>query len=212
MPGRFSERPPEPDPVERLIELALFAPVGLAVSMGDWVAALAERGRNHVEGRIPAARIVGEMAVREGRRRAEKALGPLLHQAEEAASEWTRRARGESASARPTTPGSGAGASATSRATGGSSRHRNGDGDAGSSAASRPVSGGGRGAGGTGQAGVPSALQLPIPGYDTLSASQVVQRLEGLSAAELDAVSAYEQAGRARKTILTRVSQLRSAL
>ncbi len=51
---------------------------------------------------------------------------------------------------------------------------------------------------------------LPIPGYDTLSASQIVQRLPGLSPEELEAVRAYEQAGRARKTVLLRVAQLRA--
>jgi hypothetical protein len=57
----------------------------------------------------------------------------------------------------------------------------------------------------------PEADDLPIPGYDSLSASQVVQRLAGLSAAELEAVRAYEQAGRGRKTVLLRVAQLRAA-
>ena len=47
-------------------------------------------------------------------------------------------------------------------------------------------------------------------GYDTLSASQVVQRLGGLSGEELEAVRAYEEAGRRRKTILARVAQLQS--
>lgn len=54
---------------------------------------------------------------------------------------------------------------------------------------------------------VPSA-ELAIPGYDSLSASQVVQRLAGLSREELSAVAAYEQAHRARRTILNRASQL----
>jgi hypothetical protein len=58
----------------------------------------------------------------------------------------------------------------------------------------------------------PSAADLPIPGYDSLSASQVVQRLAGLSAEELEAVRAYELAGRGRKTVLLRVAQLRAAL
>ena len=49
---------------------------------------------------------------------------------------------------------------------------------------------------------------LAIPGYDALSASQVVQRLDGLSADELEAVRAYEAANRGRKTILSRVAQL----
>jgi hypothetical protein len=51
---------------------------------------------------------------------------------------------------------------------------------------------------------------LGIPGYDSLAASQVVQRLAGLSSEELAAVGAYESAHRARRTILTRVDQLRS--
>jgi hypothetical protein len=53
--------------------------------------------------------------------------------------------------------------------------------------------------------------ELAIPGYDSLSASQVVQRLTGLSGRELEAVRAYEVAGRGRKTILTKVAQLQAA-
>jgi len=52
---------------------------------------------------------------------------------------------------------------------------------------------------------------LGIPNYDSLSASQVVQRLAGLNKSELNAVEAYEAAHRSRRTILNRVGQLRSA-
>src|SRR5262249_1980174 len=48
---------------------------------------------------------------------------------------------------------------------------------------------GANGAAGNGAA--PAGDTLPIPGYDALSASQVVERLAGLSEAELDAVRAY---------------------
>jgi hypothetical protein len=51
---------------------------------------------------------------------------------------------------------------------------------------------------------------LAIPGYDTLSASQVVQRLGGLSAPELEAVHRYENAMRGRRTILSKVAQLQA--
>jgi hypothetical protein len=50
--------------------------------------------------------------------------------------------------------------------------------------------------------------QLAIPDYDELSASQVVDRLEGLSAEELDSIRAYESAHRARNTILGKIEQL----
>ena len=55
----------------------------------------------------------------------------------------------------------------------------------------------------------PKASSLPIPDYDSLSASQVVSRLRGLAASELEAVRRYEGANRARKTILTKVAQLK---
>lgn len=54
----------------------------------------------------------------------------------------------------------------------------------------------------------PTAESLAIPGYDSLSASQVVQRLAGLSAAELDAVRRYEDVNRGRRTILSKVALL----
>ncbi|MDP9403092.1 MAG: hypothetical protein M3P85_07090 [Actinomycetota bacterium] len=56
----------------------------------------------------------------------------------------------------------------------------------------------------------PTADELAIPGYNALSAPQVVQRLSGLSPDELDAVGAYEAATRHRQTILGRIAQLRS--
>ncbi len=60
---------------------------------------------------------------------------------------------------------------------------------------------------GNGSVSVPGP-SLAIPGYDSLSASQVVQRLEGLSVAELEEVRAHEAAHRQRRTILHRVEQL----
>jgi hypothetical protein len=55
---------------------------------------------------------------------------------------------------------------------------------------------------------VASASDLPITDYDSLSASQVVNRLQGLATGDLDAVRAYEAATRARKTILNRITQI----
>jgi hypothetical protein len=60
-------------------------------------------------------------------------------------------------------------------------------------------------------ADAPDVDDLAIPDYDSLAASQVVPRLASLSVEELADVEAYEQAHRARQTILNRVRQLRSA-
>jgi hypothetical protein len=54
----------------------------------------------------------------------------------------------------------------------------------------------------------PGGAELAIPGYDSLSASQVLPRLVGLSAGELEAVRAYEAEHRGRRTILGRIAQL----
>lgn len=52
------------------------------------------------------------------------------------------------------------------------------------------------------------ADELPITGYDQLSASQVIERLDGLSRAALDRIRSYELAHRARRTILASIEQL----
>jgi len=52
--------------------------------------------------------------------------------------------------------------------------------------------------------------ELAIPEYDALAASQVVQRLEGLTEYELEAVRRYEVAHRGRKTILGKITQLQA--
>jgi hypothetical protein len=54
----------------------------------------------------------------------------------------------------------------------------------------------------------PISSELPIPGYDALSAPQVVERLAGLDVDELRAVQAYEAAHRKRRTILGKIEQL----
>jgi hypothetical protein len=55
----------------------------------------------------------------------------------------------------------------------------------------------------------PDVESLPIPDYDELSASQVIERLEGLDADSLDAIRAYESSHRGRNTILGKIAQLR---
>ena len=49
---------------------------------------------------------------------------------------------------------------------------------------------------------------LAIPGYEALSASQVVRRLDGLAPTELEAIYEHEAATRRRRTILHRTQQL----
>lgn len=62
---------------------------------------------------------------------------------------------------------------------------------------------------GAGSAGT-DAGALPISGYDGLSASQIIERLDGMSRGALERVRVYELAHRARRTILASIDNLTS--
>ena len=52
------------------------------------------------------------------------------------------------------------------------------------------------------------AIDQLIPGYDDLSASQVVKLLVDVSPESLKEINAHEESGRGRRTILNRIEQL----
>jgi hypothetical protein len=52
--------------------------------------------------------------------------------------------------------------------------------------------------------------RLPIDGYESLAASQVVARLGSLGMVELDVIEAFERAHRNRRTVLGRIAQVRT--
>lgn len=166
-------------PGEQLLDLLVYAPLGLLLEARDLVPKLAEKGRQRMGGQVTVARMIGEMAVRQGQRRAETVLKRLREQPSTAGGAHPQAdARRVTNGHRPTAAEP-AGAAAPA-------------------GAARPA-----------PAPAADAAGLAIPGYDTLSASQVVPRLEGLTPGELDAVRAYEVATRGRKTVLTRIDQLR---
>jgi hypothetical protein len=133
------------------------------------------------KGRVHAnnARLFGQFAVRHGEAELRRRVGGL----EEQASGWLKLFG--------LVPDDGAGAPAPAPAP-----------EPGTGADADAVAGNG------GTPAAPAISELAIPGYDSLSASQVVTRLEGLSGEELEAVRAYEVAHRSRKTILNKVAQL----
>jgi hypothetical protein len=168
-------------PIERLIEVAVFAPVGLAESAGEELDRLVEKGRHRVEGQIHTARLVGQFAVQVARGRAQHVFGSVVERFNTPPRDSAR----DPVVAH--TPRSDEDASYTASTDG-------------SQVSAAP---------GTAN-GTASSTDLAIPGYDSLSASQVVQRLEGLSREELEEVNRHEQANRHRRTILNRVDQLLS--
>jgi hypothetical protein len=179
------------NPIEHALDVFVFAPLGFILSARQTIPELAEKGRQYAA----AAKMMGEFAIGQGREQAEKAVRQAGDQASQTLSvvgnlsgrrpPTSRAPQPPAAPPAPPAPSTPPSAAPTDAAT---TDH----------------------AGNGHVAARPSAENLAIPGYDTLSASQVVQRLGGLSADELEAVRAYEESGRKRKTILTRVEQLQS--
>jgi len=163
-PGHDDEQDGK-SPLRRTLDLCLFAPVGVAVTVVEDLPELIAKGRRRVELELGNARVVGRFVVNKGQRgmsdRLDDFLGNGTDEEEEAV-----------------------------------------DGDV----EPPPVP-------------VPPSRPAPDPAaeaivggaladYDTLSASQVVRRLESLGPEELHAVQRYEASTRNRRTILNRAGQL----
>lgn len=176
-------------PLDRVVELFVYAPVGLALSARDLVPGLVERGRRQVDPQVGVARMVGQMAVSQGRSQAEKALEHAVASAQATLEQLGVLDHSEPSPdpEAPSTP-----------ATSPPPPPPPSDGPIVVPAAP-PVPRTGNG---------PAAAGLAIPDYDSLSASQVLPRLSSLSNDELEAVRAYEHAHRGRKTILNKIAQL----
>jgi hypothetical protein len=186
------------NPLEQALDLFVFAPLGFVLSANETIPELAEKGRQYVA----AARMMGEFAIGQGRGQAEKAVKGAAGQADRTLSAvGLRRPEAPSTPRPPAAPTPPAGTVPPPAPEGAAAR------------VEAATASGGTGTGNgrvTNTSPATSADSLAIPGYDTLSASQVVQRLGGLSEEELEAVRSYEESGRRRKTILSRVAQLQS--
>lgn len=180
-----------PSPVERVLDLALYAPVGMVLAAREVLPRWVEAGRRRVGSQLNVARAVGRLAVGQGSRQTGDVLRRAAHQAEGVLA--------------------GLGLVPSSPDPTGEDTHREpAVADAASSSSSTVAAEPSPRAAAPDVVPGPDVGELPIPGYDTLSASQVVQRLPGLSPAELEAVRSYELGGRARKTVLLKVAQLRA--
>ncbi|MDQ3895683.1 MAG: hypothetical protein M3326_00295, partial [Actinomycetota bacterium] len=73
------------DPGEQLLDFLVYAPLGLLLEARDLVPKLAEKGRRRMGGQVTVARMIGELAVRQGQRRAERVIQRLREQPRPAA-------------------------------------------------------------------------------------------------------------------------------
>ena len=179
----------EKNPIDAALELFVYAPLGLALTARENLPDFVAKGRSQFESQVNLARMMGQYAVKEGSKEGRRRWAEV--------SETLAGLGLLPQPPKPTPPQEPA------------FRHEPSPDDG-----FVPESQGGGGATGNGKAEPagprPSSEGLAIPGYDTLSASQVVQRLAGLSTDELEAVRAYEAATRGRRTILSKIGQLQT--
>lgn len=184
-----------------VIETVLYGPLGLVLEARTLMPRLVQRGRSEVA----MAKMVGQFAVRKGTE--DLAAGALVGQDKLLGVLRGTRMFGaggsEPTAPRSTTPPSTTPPSTTSSTTGETTS------DSGDTAA--PPSPSRVSAHAAEQAAGIDPSDLAIMGYDLLSASQVVPRLESLTTSELELVARYEAGTRGRKTILAKVSQLQAA-
>ena len=167
--------------IERLLDLAVYAPVGVFVTLRDDLPKHIKQGRQALENRVQLARFIGQLAVQQGRKEIAKRLDDAARQ---------RAATHQPVDAVTETDASVDDAS--DAISGDPAEHAVPDAkaDAVMDAVAIDVS------------------TLPIAEYQSLAAIHVVQRLATLGADELELVRRFEVAHRARRTILAKIAQL----
>ena len=212
-------------PIERAVELLVYAPIGLAMFAKDTVPTFLKmfvaRGQTEVTQRRKTAgtqagqyKTIGQMAVKYGgpevRRQAEAAAGTVRQRAEDTLAAVT-------AVTTPATFGTNGSAPAVpthapeSKPSPTAGRTTSTEKGSTAKRASRPKTPKVETAPGESAAPTSSPPRqdaLAIPDYDLLSATQVIDRLLGLARPDLLALQAYETAHRARTTILGKIAQL----
>jgi hypothetical protein len=177
-------------PLRRTFEVCVFAPIGAAVTLADELPELIEKGRRRVELQLGNAHVVGRFVVQKGRRDVGRRIDDILNNGVEAARAAMAEETGVAEStADKSTP---APAPPTPRRPPTPAAPATP-----AKAAPDPVA--------------EATVQRALADYDTLSASQVVRRLESLGETELRAVQRYEASHRNRRTILNRAGQLLDA-
>jgi hypothetical protein len=184
----------------------VYAPIGLAISVSDEVPRLASKGRTRIETQLSTARVVGELAANYGIQRVDKQIKQVLSAGLDRylgfkypEQEQPKQDRGQESKTVSMDHGK------ADDPSGREVDNVKGLADDNDSPISKDDSSVNT------ERGSDISIEerdLAIPGYDALSASQVVQRLDGLSAEELKAVREYEATHRARRTILNKASHL----
>lgn len=188
------------DPVDQLVDLFVYAPVGLLYEYQEVLPKLVRRGKSQVQ----IAKIVGQLALNRNR---SDAVGQI---AGGLASVVARQITeiGESIGLAPPKPGAtdpGAADTPPPPSPGDEVPKAQpavpsaSEGDSGSLEA-----------GAADDVGADESVPLPIARYDELTAKEIISLLDELDGGQLDRIRVHEESNRARKTVLGKLDRLAS--
>ncbi|MCU1388288.1 MAG: hypothetical protein JWL72_1626 [Ilumatobacteraceae bacterium] len=177
-------------PLQRLIDLMIYAPIGLLTVAKAELPQLIATGKTRLDSQLTVAKFIGKMAVNQGKLEVQRRLDAAEQARQQSAVTTTLETLDPSTDHTSGHPAVDLATASLPEAVIELVAHSPILGD--------PALNDGDG-------------PLPIDGYDSLAASQVVGRLGSLTAAELDSVEAYETTHRARRTILGKINQLRAS-
>jgi len=164
------------------LDLFVYLPAGVLATALDDMDEMAEKGRARVDQQLRNAHVIGRFAVDFGLRRLKRDAASLIDARVSRSNKRDRTAERDATMTEPSSEQPAHGPHASSQ----------------QAPAPRPRAAPTR----------DPEVDHAIADYDTLSASQVVRRLDGLDAQELRAVLRHERATRGRRTILHRAEQL----
>lgn len=204
----------EKPPIQKAVELFVYAPVGAALYVRDMLPSMVgifvSRGRREVQSHLPGhapAPPSPPPVPPEVKRRIDESVGVAKYMAEGGLG-VARDVAGSGLGVAREVAGSALAQFLAMRANGADLADDLADTVADTAVQEKPPPAARPAPAAVAPSDAPAADALPIPGYDELSASQVVERLEGLDRDSLEAVRAYESEHRGRNTILGKIAQL----
>ncbi len=181
----MSDQQNDSSPVEQLVELFVYAPVGLLYEYDKVLPQLVRRGKSQVQ----LAKVLGQMAAKQGQNQFPGPLGELIG----GAATLLGQATASPPSAPPETKVARA---ATARRGSPPSSRLQPDVEV-EPAEAEPTA--------------EVDEQLPIVGYDDLRAREIIPLLADLTPTQRERIGDHERANRQRKTVLAKLDSLASA-
>ena len=189
---------PDDNPLEQLLDLFVYAPVGMLYEYPDVLPKLIKRGKSQVK----LAKFVGQVAIKQQQRGSGLDSLPIPADAVAGVLAKVVTDIGSAIGLAPSGPSSN-----PERAPADTNAESTADEEAEKpepkAKADKPKK-----AAGSGAKAKPARQRLPIASYDDLTAKEVVFLLEDLTVSQLKRVADYEKANRGRKTILGKIDRL----